>query len=115
MKIPDVDQELAERLVEQGILGYDDLSVMEVDSLVATIEGLSEELAEHLIQSAETLSEQENESDSSGGVPTDSGETPQEIVAEGGDTSEAGVGSSAESDTAVSDEPRPTDPMLSES
>jgi N utilization substance protein A len=56
-KIPGVEVELAERLVEQGILGYDDLSVMEVDSLVSTIEGLTEEMAEHLIQTAETFSE----------------------------------------------------------
>ncbi len=56
-KIPGVEIELAERLVEQGILGYDDLSVMEVDSLVSTIEGLTEEMAEHLIQTAETFSE----------------------------------------------------------
>lgn len=57
LKIPGVNVELAERLVEQGILGYDDLSVMEVDSLVGTIEGLTEEMAEHLVQTADAFSE----------------------------------------------------------
>ena len=44
-KIEGVDTELAERLVEQGILSYDDLSVMEIADLVNTIEGLTEEQA----------------------------------------------------------------------
>ena len=44
-KIEGVDIELAERLVEQGILSYDDLSVMEIADLVNTIEGLTEEQA----------------------------------------------------------------------
>ena len=57
LKIPGVDVDLAERLVEQGILGYDDLSVMEVDSLVATIEGLTFEMAQELVNTAEALSE----------------------------------------------------------
>ena len=39
------DTDLANRLVEQGILSYDDLSVMEIDDLVNTIEGLDEETA----------------------------------------------------------------------
>ena len=38
-RIEGVDTELAEKLVEQGILSYDDLSVMEIDDLVNTIEG----------------------------------------------------------------------------
>lgn len=62
LKIPGVDVELAERLVEQGILGYDDLSVMEVESLVDTIEGLTTELAQHLIETADQYSESESDS-----------------------------------------------------
>src|SRR6188474_721609 len=37
-KIDEVDTDLAEKLVEQGILSFDDLSVMEISDLVNTIE-----------------------------------------------------------------------------
>ncbi len=47
-QIEGVDTELAEKLVEQGILSYDDLSVMEIPDLVNTIEGLTEEQAEDI-------------------------------------------------------------------
>lgn len=57
-KIEGVDFELAEKLVEQGILSYDDLSVMEIDDLVNTIEGLNEELAASITQRAEQLAEE---------------------------------------------------------
>src|SRR5581483_4952313 len=60
-KIEGVDQELAERLVEQGILSYDDLSVMEIDDLVNTIEGLSEEQAQDIVARAEVLAEQQED------------------------------------------------------
>jgi N utilization substance protein A len=70
LKIPGVDVDLAERLVEQGILGYDDLSVMEVDSLVATIEGLTFEMAQELVNTAEAFSE--------GGAGADSEEAGSE-------------------------------------
>ena len=56
--IEGVDVELAERLVEQGILSYDDLSVMEIADLVATIEGLDEPLAEAVVARAEALAEE---------------------------------------------------------
>ena len=52
-KIDSVDTELAERLVEQGILSYDDLSVMEITDLVNTIEGLTEEQAVEIVARAE--------------------------------------------------------------
>ena len=48
-KIEVVDTELAERLVEQGILSFDDLSVMEIADLVNTIEGLTEEQAVEIV------------------------------------------------------------------
>ena len=58
-KIEGVDTELAERLVEQGILSFDDLSVMEIADLVNTIEGLSEEQATEIVSQAETLAEEQ--------------------------------------------------------
>ena len=60
-KIEGVDVELAERLVEQGILSYDDLSVMETTDLVNTIEGLSEEQAASIVSQAETLAEEQTD------------------------------------------------------
>jgi N utilization substance protein A len=60
-KIEVVDTELAERLVEQGILSYDDLSVMEIADLVNTIEGLTEEQAVEIVTKAETLAEEQTE------------------------------------------------------
>ena len=60
-KIDGVDTELAEKLVEQGILSYDDLSVMEIADLVNTIEGLTEEQAIEIVARAETLAEEQAE------------------------------------------------------
>ncbi len=60
-KIESVDTELAERLVEQGILSYDDLSVMEISDLVNTIEGLTEEQAVGIVGQSETLAEEQTE------------------------------------------------------
>ena len=60
-KIEVVDTELAERLVEQGILSYDDLSVMEIADLVSTIEGLTEEQAVEIVARAEVLAEEQTD------------------------------------------------------
>jgi N utilization substance protein A len=60
-KIAGVETELAERLVEQGILSYDDLSVMEIADLVNTIEGLSAEQATEIVARAEVLAEELSE------------------------------------------------------
>ncbi|HMB03485.1 MAG TPA: transcription termination factor NusA, partial [Isosphaeraceae bacterium] len=60
-KIEGVDADLAEKLVEQGILSYDDLSVMEIADLVNTIDGLSEEQAIEVVSRAETLAEEQDE------------------------------------------------------
>jgi len=60
-KIDGVDTDLAEKLVEQGILSYDDLSVMEISDLMNTIEGLSEEQTMELVSQAETLAEEQAE------------------------------------------------------
>src|SRR5262245_54184416 len=61
VKIEGVDTDLAEKLVEQGILSYDDLSVMEITDLVNTIEGLSEEQANDIVARAEVLAEEQTE------------------------------------------------------
>jgi N utilization substance protein A len=58
-KIEGVDSELAEKLVEQGILSFDDLSVMEISDLVNTIDGLTEEQAVEIVAQAETLAEEQ--------------------------------------------------------
>ncbi|WP_435016561.1 transcription termination factor NusA [Tundrisphaera sp. TA3] len=58
-RIDGVDAALAEKLVEQGILSYDDLSVMEIADLVNTIEGLDEELAVAIVERAEVLAEEQ--------------------------------------------------------
>ncbi len=58
-RIEGVDTELAEKLVEQGILSYDDLSVMEIADLVNTIEGLTEEHAMEIVARAEVLAEEQ--------------------------------------------------------
>jgi transcription termination/antitermination protein NusA len=71
-KIDAVDTELAERLVEQGILSYDDLSVMEITDLVNTIEGLTEEQAIEIVSRAETLAEEQTEE-----LPRRKGARPQ--------------------------------------
>ena len=71
-KIDAVDTELAERLVEQGILSYDDLSVMEITDLVNTIEGLTEEQAIEIVSRAETLAEEQTEE-----LPSRKGARPQ--------------------------------------
>ncbi len=60
-KIDGVDTELAERLVEQGILSYDDLSVMEISDLVNTIDGLTEEQTTEIVAQAETLAEAQSD------------------------------------------------------
>src|SRR3954466_3134602 len=71
-KIEVVDTELAERLVEQGILSYDDLSVMEIADLVNTIEGLTEEQAVEIVTRAEVLAEEQTEE-----LPRRKGARPQ--------------------------------------
>ena len=60
-RVESVDTELAEKLVEQGILSFDDLSVMEIDDLVNTIEGLTPELAEAITKGAEQLAEEQGD------------------------------------------------------
>ena len=72
-KIEGVDTNLAEKLVEQGILSYDDLSVMEIDDLVNTIEDLDEELAVEIVGRAEVLAEEQADE-----MPRRKGARPQQ-------------------------------------
>ena len=58
-RIEGVDTVLAEKLVEQGILSFDDLSVMEIVDLVNTIEDLDEETAVAIVGRAEVLAEEQ--------------------------------------------------------
>ena len=58
-QIEGIDTGLAEKLVEQGILSYDDLSVMEIVDLVNTIEDLTEETAIAIVSRAEVLAEEQ--------------------------------------------------------
>jgi N utilization substance protein A len=56
-EIDGVDEELAQRLVEQGYLSYDDLSVIEPDALME-LGGLSEEEVDSIVEIAETKAEE---------------------------------------------------------
>ncbi len=55
-KIDGMTEELAQRLVEQGYLSYDDLSVIEPDALME-MGGLTEEQVDHIVNQAEALAE----------------------------------------------------------
>ncbi len=53
MQIDGMDEELAQRLVEQGYLSYDDLSVIEPDALMQ-MGNLTAEQVDHLVQQSES-------------------------------------------------------------
>src|SRR6476659_2636290 len=57
MQIEGMTEELAGRLVEQGYLSYDDLSVIEPDALME-MGSLTEEQVEKIVEQAEVLAEQ---------------------------------------------------------
>jgi N utilization substance protein A len=101
-KIDGVDTDLAEKLVEQGILSYDDLSVMEIDDLVNTIEGLTVEQTMEIVARAETLAEEQaDEMPRRKGARTPS---PAPVVSSG---EEAGAGA-ATADAGAGRSARPT-------
>jgi N utilization substance protein A len=56
-QIDGVDEELAQRLVEQGYLSYDDLSVIEPEALME-LGGLTEEQVERIVEEAEAKAEE---------------------------------------------------------
>jgi N utilization substance protein A len=96
-KIDSVDTELAERLVEQGILSYDDLSVMEITDLVNTIEGLTEEQTVEIVARAEILAEAQTEDLPRRKGPRASASEPPVVV----DGSEDGQSEAAADDSAL--------------
>lgn len=57
MQIDGMTEELAQRLVEQGYLSYDDLSVIEPDALME-MGNLTPEQVDHIVAQAEELAEQ---------------------------------------------------------
>jgi N utilization substance protein A len=57
MSLEGMNEELATRLVEQGYLSYDDLSVIEPDDLMQ-MGGLTAEQVEHLVEQAERKAEE---------------------------------------------------------
>jgi N utilization substance protein A len=57
MQIEGMTEELAQRLVEQGYLSYDDLSVIEPDALME-MGSMTEEQVDTIVNQAETLAEQ---------------------------------------------------------
>jgi N utilization substance protein A len=57
MQIDGMTEEVAQRLVEQGYLSYDDLSVIEPDAFME-MGGMTEEQVDHIVQQAEVLAEQ---------------------------------------------------------
>jgi N utilization substance protein A len=57
MQIEGMNEELAQRLVEQGYLSYDDLSVIEPDALME-MGSMTEEQVQHIVDQAEVLAEQ---------------------------------------------------------
>src|SRR6476659_132817 len=57
MQIDGMNEELAQRLVEQGYLSYDDLSVIEPDALME-MGSMTEEQVNHIVEQAEVLAEQ---------------------------------------------------------
>jgi len=102
-RIDGVDTDLAEKLVEQGILSYDDLSVMEIADLINTIEGLSEDQTVEIVARAETLAEEQVEE-----LPRRKGARPvAPVTADASSTSEA-VGGSEGGDSRSGRGARPT-------
>src|SRR5205809_461478 len=56
-RIKNIVEELAERLVEQGYLSYDDLSVIEPDALME-MGSMTEEQVQHIVDQADVLAQQ---------------------------------------------------------
>jgi len=56
-EIDGIEVELAERLVEEGFLSYDDLTIIEPDALME-MGGMTAEQVDHVVQQAETRAEE---------------------------------------------------------
>jgi transcription termination/antitermination protein NusA len=57
MQIDGMNEEVAQRLVEQGYLSYDDLSVIEPDAFME-MGGMTEEQVNHIVEQADVLAQQ---------------------------------------------------------
>src|SRR5207249_11239242 len=57
MQIDGMTEELAQRLVEQGYLSYDDLSVIEPDALME-MGSMTQEQVDHIVAQADVLAQQ---------------------------------------------------------
>jgi N utilization substance protein A len=112
--ITGIDEELANRLVEEGFLSYDDLSIIEPDALMA-MGGLSEEEANTIVEQAEERAEVAEAAAADARREKREQERLSEMAAEaglklapmdegeGGGTDEAGETGTAALDTDVSD------------
>ncbi len=113
-QIEGITEELAQALVEQGYLSYDDLSVIEPDAFME-MSGLSEEEVERIVEEAESRAEQAEEAaaeerktrrDSKDRAPekvaqaeaSDLGDDETGDVAEFGDEAETEIESDAEAE-----------------
>jgi N utilization substance protein A len=94
--LDDVDEELAQRLVEQGYLSYDDLSVIEPDALME-MGGLTAEQVDRIVDEAERKAEEAEQAASEERRRQKEKEQLEEISAATGDKSgEPGASPSAE-------------------
>jgi N utilization substance protein A len=57
-RLEGVDIGLAQKLVEQGMFSFRDLAAVPVPDLVARLEGLTDELAAHMVARAQALAEE---------------------------------------------------------
>jgi N utilization substance protein A len=112
--ITGIEEELANRLVEEGFLSYDDLSIIEPDALMA-MGGLSEEEANTIVEQAEERAEvaeaaaadarrQKREQERLSEMAAEAGLKLAPEGEEGGETDEAGEAGTEELDADASDE-----------
>src|SRR5712672_1813928 len=112
--ITGIEEELANRLVEEGFLSYDDLSIIEPDALMA-MGGLSEEEANTIVEQAEERAEvaeaaaadarrQKREQERLSEMAAEAGLKLAPEGEEGSETDEAGEAGTEELDADASDE-----------
>lgn len=126
-QIAGITEEIAQGLVEQGYLSYDDLSVIEPD-LFMEMSGLSAEDVDRIVEEAETMAEQaeeaaaeerrvrrereqlQKEAEAAGiAEPEPAPKTPAPAAAETPDKPVEAADSSAESNADASDETSPSE------
>ena len=111
MQLDGMTEELAQRLVEQGYLSYDDLSVIEPDALME-MGGLSAEQADELVEQAELRAEEaeqqaeelkrlKKEHERQGGLPSTAPRAATEAPRVATEAAATPVSSTPESSTVV--------------